>query len=101
VHRKQRFRNVGAGKGIKPRLDRETLRALYVSQRLTQAEIDAQELVEAHPVMKELAEHALQGIAVQKDVLIDQIAGVVGVAGEREWPSDPFPGVYHPSRRRT
>ncbi|HZU12044.1 MAG TPA: hypothetical protein VFB58_04320 [Chloroflexota bacterium] len=37
--RKERFRNVGAGRGIKDRLDPVTLRALYVEERLTQAEI--------------------------------------------------------------
>ena len=37
--RKQRFRNVGAGKGIKERLDAETLGRLYVDERLSQTEI--------------------------------------------------------------
>lgn len=37
--RKQRFRNVGAGKGVKDALDRETLRRLYVEEDLSQAEI--------------------------------------------------------------
>jgi len=37
--RKERFRNVGAGKGVKALLDRETLRHLYVSQGLSQAQI--------------------------------------------------------------
>lgn len=37
--RKERFRNVGAGKGVKEQLDALTLRRLYVDERLTQAEI--------------------------------------------------------------
>lgn len=37
--RKPRFRNVGAGKGVKLRLNAEVLRDLYVGQHLTQAEI--------------------------------------------------------------
>lgn len=37
--RKQRFRNTGAGKGIKQQLDPGTLRRLYVDDGLTQAEI--------------------------------------------------------------
>jgi hypothetical protein len=39
--RKQRFRNVGAGKGIKERLDPDTLIAL-LDEGKTQAEIAAQ-----------------------------------------------------------
>jgi DNA-binding transcriptional regulator LsrR (DeoR family) len=37
--RKPRFRNVGAGKGVKEALDPETLRRLYVQEGLPQAEI--------------------------------------------------------------
>jgi DNA-binding transcriptional regulator LsrR (DeoR family) len=37
--RKPRFRNVGAGKGVKAALDAATLRRLYVDERMTQAEI--------------------------------------------------------------
>jgi hypothetical protein len=37
--RKQRFRNVGAGKGVKNALDPETLRRLYFEEDLRQAEI--------------------------------------------------------------
>jgi hypothetical protein len=37
--RKTRFRNVGAGKGVKDALDAATLRELYLVQSLTQAEI--------------------------------------------------------------
>lgn len=39
VPRKERFRNVGAGKGIKAQLDPATLHALYITERLTQADI--------------------------------------------------------------
>jgi len=37
--RKARFRNVGAGKGVKQALDAETLRRLYVEGGRTQADI--------------------------------------------------------------
>jgi hypothetical protein len=37
--RKERFRNVGAGKGVKEKLDPDTLHRLYLQERLTQAEI--------------------------------------------------------------
>ncbi len=37
--RKTRFRNTGAGKGVKETLDPETLRRLYVDDGLTQREI--------------------------------------------------------------
>jgi hypothetical protein len=37
--RKERFRNVGAGKGVKVALDPATLRRLYVEENLSQAEI--------------------------------------------------------------
>lgn len=37
--RKPRFRNVGAGKGVKADLDEPTLRHLYVELGLNQAEI--------------------------------------------------------------
>lgn len=37
--RKTRFRNVGAGKGVKAQLDEETLRHLYWEERLSQKEI--------------------------------------------------------------
>jgi hypothetical protein len=37
--RKERFRNIGAGKGVKDRLDAQTLRTLYLTDGLTQAEI--------------------------------------------------------------
>lgn len=37
--RKERFRNKGAGRGVKDRLDPITLGALYCEQHLSQAEI--------------------------------------------------------------
>ena len=37
--RKQRFRNTGAGKGVKDLLDSETLARLYREELMTQAEI--------------------------------------------------------------
>jgi len=37
--RKTRFRNVGAGKGVKQALDSETLRRLYIEEGRTQADI--------------------------------------------------------------
>ncbi|HEX8918962.1 MAG TPA: hypothetical protein VF898_10700 [Chloroflexota bacterium] len=37
--RKPRFRNVGAGKGIKDQLDRATLQRLYVEETLSQSAI--------------------------------------------------------------
>jgi len=37
--RKQRFRNVGAGKGVKAELDRTTLSRLYLHEGLTLAVI--------------------------------------------------------------
>ncbi|MDZ4227043.1 MAG: PCRF domain-containing protein, partial [Patescibacteria group bacterium] len=66
-------------------------RVAYLVQewkRLTQAERDSQELVEVDPSMKELAEKELQDIATQKETLMTQIEGVVGKAGEREWPNE-------------
>lgn len=40
--RKRRFKNIGAGKGVKERLDPETLEQLYYHDCLTQTEIAAQ-----------------------------------------------------------
>lgn len=37
--RKPRFRNVGAGKGVKEQLSADVLRALYLEESLTQAQI--------------------------------------------------------------
>lgn len=57
-------------------------------KRLSQAEKDAQELVEVDLSMKELAEKELNEIAQQKEALMTQIENVVGKEGEREWPSE-------------
>lgn len=56
--------------------------------RLTQAERDAAELVEVDPAMKELAEKELSEIESQKDVLMKQMADIVGGDNEREWPNE-------------
>lgn len=56
--------------------------------RLTQAEKDAEELMEVDPAMKELAEKELSDIESQKDVLMKQIEGIVGGDNEREWPNE-------------
>jgi peptide chain release factor 1 len=57
-------------------------------KRLTQAEKDAQELVEVDPSMKELAEKELEEIAQQKDALMGQMEKIVGNPNEREWPNE-------------
>lgn len=58
-------------------------------KRLSQAEKDAQELIEADPAMKELAEKEVSDIAAQKDALIKEMERIVGVneAGE-EFPNE-------------
>ncbi len=57
-------------------------------QRLSQAEKDAQELIEADPSMKELAEKELQEIEDQKDALLKQMEAIIGNPHEREWPNE-------------
>lgn len=57
-------------------------------KRLTQAEMDAQELTEVDPSMKELVEKEIADIGTQKDALMAQIAGIVGNDNEREWPNE-------------
>lgn len=57
-------------------------------QRLTQAEKDAQELVEVDPAMKDLAEKELQDIEQQKNTLMEQLEKIVGNDNEREWPNE-------------
>ncbi|MBI4080092.1 PCRF domain-containing protein [Candidatus Kaiserbacteria bacterium] len=57
-------------------------------KRLSQAERDAEELVDVDPSMKELADKELAEIEVQKDALVDQIAAIVGTEEEREWPNE-------------
>ncbi|MEK7509432.1 MAG: PCRF domain-containing protein [Patescibacteria group bacterium] len=57
-------------------------------KRLSQAEKDAQELIEVDPSMKELAEKEIEDIEVQKDALIKQMVQIVGNPNEREWPNE-------------
>jgi len=57
-------------------------------QRLSQAEKDAQELIEVDPAMKELAEKELQDIEQQKQTLMEQLEKIVGSDNEREWPNE-------------
>ena len=57
-------------------------------KRLSQAEKDAEELVEVDPAMKELAEKELNEIEAQKDAMMDQIVAIVGRDNEREWPNE-------------
>lgn len=57
-------------------------------KRLSQAETDAQELIEADPTMSELAEKEVSEISAQKDALTLQIAAIVGKDDEREWPNE-------------
>lgn len=57
-------------------------------QRLIDAEKDAEELVEADPAMKDLAETELKDIEEQKDRLLAQIEEIVGKDNEREWPNE-------------
>ncbi len=56
--------------------------------RLTQAEKDAEELVEVDPAMKELAEKELTDIEAQKDELMKQMVAIIGDPNEREWPNE-------------
>jgi peptide chain release factor 1 len=56
--------------------------------RLTQAERDAEELVEVDPAMKDLAEKEISDIEAQKDVLIKQMSDIVAGDNEREWPNE-------------
>jgi peptide chain release factor 1 len=57
-------------------------------KRLSQAERDARELVEADPSMKELAERELAEIEEQKERLTEDIERIVGAEEEREWPNE-------------
>ena len=57
-------------------------------KRLSQAEKDAQELVEVDPSMKELAEKELSDIDDQKVALIEQMQKIIGDPSEREWPNE-------------
>jgi peptide chain release factor 1 len=57
-------------------------------KRLSQAEKDAQELMEVDPGMKDLAEKEIAEVAEQKDALMLQIEKIVGGDNEREWPNE-------------
>ncbi len=57
-------------------------------KRLTQAEKDAQELIEVDPAMKELAEKELSDIDGQKRTLMEQLTKIIGNPNEREWPNE-------------
>ena len=57
-------------------------------KRLSQAEKDAQELIEVDPAMKELAEKELAEIDAQKQTLMEQMEKIVGGDSEREWPNE-------------
>ncbi len=57
-------------------------------QKLSQSEIDATDLMEADPAMKELAEKELSDIEEQKNALLKQIEQIVGNPNEREWPNE-------------
>lgn len=58
-------------------------------KRLTQAEIDAQELLEVDPAMKELAEKEIADINTQKEDLLKQMETIIGSGEqEREWPNE-------------
>ena len=56
--------------------------------RLTQAEKDAQELIDVDPLMKELAEKEFDDIEAQKDALMKQMMQIIGDPNEREWPNE-------------
>ncbi|MBV9159251.1 MAG: PCRF domain-containing protein [Candidatus Kaiserbacteria bacterium] len=56
--------------------------------RLSQAEKDAQELVEVDPSMKELAEKEVEEIEAQKEALMKQMESIIGDPNEREWPNE-------------
>ena len=58
-------------------------------KRLTQAELDAQELLEVDPAMAELAEKEIADINTQKEDLIKQMETIIGSGeAEREWPNE-------------
>ncbi|MDO8521670.1 MAG: PCRF domain-containing protein [bacterium] len=57
-------------------------------KRLTQAEKDAEELVEVDPAMHELGEKELLEIGEQKERLLGEIEKIVGTDSEREWPNE-------------
>lgn len=58
--RKTRFRNVGAGKGVKLRLDAKTLRELYCDRGLSQAEIALREGCTPQFISKLMIEYGIE-----------------------------------------
>lgn len=57
--------------------------------RLTQAEVDAQDLIEVDPSMADLVEKELKDIETQKEVLMKEMERIIGSdADEREWPDE-------------
>jgi hypothetical protein len=65
--RKQRFRNVGAGKGVKQQLDPETLRHLYLEDGLTQAMIADHYGCTPQFISLLLAEYGIRTTSQQKE----------------------------------
>ena len=57
-------------------------------KRLSQAEKDAQELVEVDPAMGSLAEKELAEIGARKNELLKQMEQILGNPNEREWPDE-------------
>jgi peptide chain release factor 1 len=76
---------------LKPEDYADDHRVSYLVQewkRLTQAEKDAQELIEVDPAMKELADKELAEIDEQKKTLMEQMQKIIGDPNEREWPNE-------------
>jgi len=58
-------------------------------KRLSQAELDAQELIEVDPTMAELGAKEIEDIHAQKEELLKQMETIVGSGEtEREWPNE-------------
>ena len=57
-------------------------------QRLSQAEKDAQELVEVDPKMRDLVVKELRELEEQKDSLMKQMENIIGNPNDREWPNE-------------
>lgn len=58
-------------------------------KRLSQAELDAQELIEVDPAMAELAQKEIEDIQAQKETLLKEMERILGASeGEREWPNE-------------
>ena len=57
-------------------------------KKLTQAEKDAEELMEVDPAMHEMGEKELAEIGEQKERLMGEIEKIVGTGDEREWPNE-------------